>query len=154
MLFVRGSSQIQPFTRTCTAKPSSGAHHHASGFFWPRRMQPCPVISAPALPQLALSPCHSRVCIPPWPPSSPSPQPQASKLVQTAGCDSQAPQQPQLRVSFYLWPSHSDSLHHYRITESQNGRGWKGPLWVTQSNPPAEAGSPTAGCKGPRPGRS
>ena len=21
------------------------------------------------------------------------------------------------------------------ITESQNGRGWKGPLWVTQSNP-------------------
>ena len=31
-----------------------------------------------------------------------------------------------------------------RITESQNGRGWKGPLWVIQSNPPAEAGSPTA----------
>jgi len=35
------------------------------------------------------------------------------------------------------------------ITESQNGRGWKGPLWVTQSNPPAEAESPTAGCTGP-----
>jgi len=31
------------------------------------------------------------------------------------------------------------------ITESQNGRGWKGPLRVTQSNPPAEAGSPRAG---------
>ena len=23
----------------------------------------------------------------------------------------------------------------YRITESQHGRGWQGPLWVTQSNP-------------------
>ena len=39
-----------------------------------------------------------------------------------------------------------------RITESQNARGWKGPLWVTQSSPPAEAGSPTAGCTGPCPG--
>jgi len=39
-------------------------------------------------------------------------------------------------------------------TESQNGRGWKGPLWVTQSNPPAEAASPTAGCRGPCPGGS
>ena len=38
------------------------------------------------------------------------------------------------------------------ITESQNSRGWKGPLWVTQSNPPAEAGAPRAGCTGPRPG--
>jgi len=27
------------------------------------------------------------------------------------------------------------------ITESQNGRGWKGPLWVIWSSPPAEAGS-------------
>jgi len=35
------------------------------------------------------------------------------------------------------------------VTESQNGQGWKGPLWVTQSNPPAEAGSPTVGCRGP-----
>ena len=42
----------------------------------------------------------------------------------------------------------------HRITESQNGRGWKGPLWVIQSNPPAEAGSPTVGCRGPCPGRS
>ena len=31
------------------------------------------------------------------------------------------------------------------ITESQNGQDWKGPLWVIYSNPPAEAGSPTAG---------
>jgi len=28
----------------------------------------------------------------------------------------------------------TESQNH-RITESQNGRGWKGPLWVTQSNP-------------------
>jgi len=33
--------------------------------------------------------------------------------------------------------------------QSQNGRGWKGPLWVIQSNAHAEAGSPTAGCTGP-----
>jgi len=31
------------------------------------------------------------------------------------------------------------------FTESQNRRGWKGPLWVIWSNPPAKAGSPTAG---------
>ena len=36
----------------------------------------------------------------------------------------------------------------HRITASQNVRGWKGPLWVT------EAGSPTVGCTGPCPGRS
>ena len=41
-----------------------------------------------------------------------------------------------------------------RITESQHGRGWKGPLWVIQSNPPAEAGSPRTGCTGPPPGGS
>ena len=40
------------------------------------------------------------------------------------------------------------------FTESQNGRGWKGPLWVISSNSPAEAGSPTAGCTGPCPGGS
>jgi len=33
------------------------------------------------------------------------------------------------------------------VTESQNGRDWKGPLWVIESNPPAEAGSPTAGLR-------
>jgi len=41
--------------------------------------------------------------------------------------------------------------------ESQNHRMvgvGKGPLWVIQSNPPAEAGSPTAGCTGPCPGGS
>jgi len=31
------------------------------------------------------------------------------------------------------------------LVVSQNVRGWKGPLWVIWSNPPAEAGSPTAG---------
>ena len=45
-------------------------------------------------------------------------------------------------------------VKNHRITESQNGRGWKGPLWITQSNPPAEVGSPTAGCIGPCPGGS
>jgi len=25
-----------------------------------------------------------------------------------------------------------------RFTESQNGRGWKGPLWVIESNPSAD----------------
>ena len=44
----------------------------------------------------------------------------------------------------------SNSPHPF--TESQNVRGWKGSLWVIQSNPPAEAGSPTAGCTGPCPG--
>ena len=36
-----------------------------------------------------------------------------------------------------------------KFTESQNGRGWKGPLWVIWSNPPAKTGSPRAGCTGP-----
>ena len=31
-------------------------------------------------------------------------------------------------------PESSGKFCGYRITESQNGRGWKGPLWVTQSN--------------------
>jgi len=30
----------------------------------------------------------------------------------------------------------------HRITESQNGRGWKGPLWVTQSNSLPKQGHP------------
>ena len=54
-------------------------------------------------------------------------------------------------VSLVFWPCHEQS---HRITESQNSRGWKGPLWVIQSNPPAKAGSPTAGCTGPCPGGS
>jgi len=32
----------------------------------------------------------------------------------------------------------------YRLTESQTGRGWKGPLEVILSNPPAQAGPPRA----------
>ena len=32
------------------------------------------------------------------------------------------------------WRTASASRNHI-ITESQNGRGWQGPLWVTQSNP-------------------
>jgi len=40
------------------------------------------------------------------------------------------------------------------FTESQNGQDWKGPVWSIWSNPPAEAGSPTAGCTGPRTGGS
>jgi len=34
-------------------------------------------------------------------------------------------------------------------SNSQNVWGWKGPLWVPQSKPPAEAGSLRAGCTGP-----
>ena len=56
------------------------------------------------------------------------------------------------------WGPHSSPLvrmqRFSRITESQNVRGWKGPLWVIWSNSPAEAGSPAAGCTGPCPGGS
>ena len=53
----------------------------------------------------------------------------------------------QLYISVQLLPvvlwHHTHLQHHvlncfldsYRITVSQNGGGWKGPLWVTQSNP-------------------
>ena len=46
------------------------------------------------------------------------------------------------------------SVHgvHGYLQELQNGRGWKGPLGIIQSNPSAEAGSPEAGCTGPCPG--
>ena len=46
----------------------------------------------------------------------------------------------------------SNSPRKVTESQSQHGRGWQGPLWVTQSNPPAKAGSPTAGCTGPCPG--
>jgi len=48
------------------------------------------------------------------------------------------------------------SLHRCKaqFTESEHGGGLKGPLGITQSNPPAEAGSPRAGCTAPRPGWS
>jgi len=26
-----------------------------------------------------------------------------------------------------------------KVTESQNGRGWKGPLWIIWSNPPSKS---------------
>jgi len=50
--------------------------------------------------------------------------------------------------------SRSISARNHRITELSNVGGWKGPLWVTQSNTPAKAGSPRAGCTGPCPGGS
>jgi len=37
------------------------------------------------------------------------------------------------------------------ITESQNGRGWKGSLRIIESNLPAKAESTRAGCIGLRP---
>lgn len=36
------------------------------------------------------------------------------------------------------------------ITESQNSRGWKGPLEIIQSSPAAKSGSSRAGCAGSR----
>jgi len=36
-----------------------------------------------------------------------------------------------------LWARRNHRItesQNHRITESQNGGGWKGPLWVTQSN--------------------
>jgi len=36
--------------------------------------------------------------------------------------------------------------------ESQSDGGWKGPLRIIQSNLPTKAGSPSAGCRVPRPG--
>ena len=62
---------------------------------------------------------------------------------------------PQVSVPFTarLLPAESFTGSWW-VTESQNGRGWNGPLWVIWSNPPAEAGSPTVGCRGPCPGRS
>lgn len=38
-----------------------------------------------------------------------------------------------------------------RFTASQSGWGGKGPLEATWSNPPAQAGTPRAGCPGPCP---
>jgi len=41
--------------------------------------------------------------------------------------------------------------NNHRLTESQNGQGWKGPLGIIKFNPPAKAGSPTAGGTRPSP---
>jgi len=38
-----------------------------------------------------------------------------------------------------LWGGGNSGGH---VTESQNGWGWKGPLWVTQSNPLPKQGHP------------
>ena len=57
------------------------------------------------------------------------------------------------RKKKYIFLSSSD-IKFFDIVISLNGRGWKGPLWVIWSNPPAEAGSPTTGCTGPLPGGS
>jgi len=46
------------------------------------------------------------------------------------------------------------SAEHHRITESQHGWGLAGPSVDPQAQPPAEAGSPRAGCTVPRPGGS
>jgi len=38
-------------------------------------------------------------------------------------------------LSFSLWRERRGGGGEAQLTESQNSRGWKGPLWVTQSNP-------------------
>jgi len=38
--------------------------------------------------------------------------------------------------------SHHAQQKFHRITESQHGRGWQGPLWVTQSKPLPKQGHP------------
>ena len=40
------------------------------------------------------------------------------------------------------WGTSTPGSQNLRITESQNGRGWKGPLWITQSNPLPKQGHP------------
>jgi len=52
-----------------------------------------------------------------------------------------------MMVSYSFLIASAAKIHTF--TESQNVRGWKGPLWVIWSNPHAEAGSPTAGRRGP-----
>lgn len=53
--------------------------------------------------------------------------------------------------SVFIIHAISTAYTFFYFTESQNGRGWMGPLEVTLSNPPAQAGSPRAGCPGPHP---
>ena len=64
---------------------------------------------------------------------------------------------PQTEQPVYLPTSRRFSGHQclhllWQVTESQKGGGWKGPLEIIQSNLPAEAGSPTAGCTRLHPG--
>ena len=48
--------------------------------------------------------------------------------------------------AFEKFNSHPSQILHScflnRITESQTGRGWQGPLWVTQPNPLPKQGHP------------
>ena len=56
-------------------------------------------------------------------------------------CNEASPTQPSLLPLF----THLTSPHvpiSWKGSESQNGRGWKGPLWVTQSNPLPKQGHP------------
>lgn len=50
-----------------------------------------------------------------------------------------------------LTSSSSNGLDTHKIMESQTGWAWKGPLEVTQSKPPAQAGPSGAGSPGPGP---
>ena len=48
-----------------------------------------------------------------------------------------------LRTSaFFAAPETKFEKRYHRITESQHGWGWKGPLWVTQPNPLTKQGHP------------
>jgi len=58
------------------------------------------------------------------------------------------------RAAAGCFPQRCSGTYPLLPTESQHGRGWQGPLWVIWSNPPAEAGSPRAGCTAPCPGGS
>ena len=42
----------------------------------------------------------------------------------------------------YRKSSSTSAVVSFALTESQNGRGWKGPLWVTQPNPLPKQGHP------------
>ena len=44
-------------------------------------------------------------------------------------------------------PEQAPRLQVQNHTESQNVRGWKGPLWVTQSNPLPKQGHPEQGAQ-------
>ena len=46
-----------------------------------------------------------------------------------------------------LFGSAQERIRKHRITESQHGRGWQGPLWVTQPNPLPKQGHPEQGAQ-------
>lgn len=58
-----------------------------------------------------------------------------------------------LKISVIQWTTSSSSysppeMPYIWLSESQNSWGWKGPLEVTCSKPPAQAGPPRTGCAG------